>query len=187
MNKVKFLSCSYLNWYHLFEQICLNQVFYLFVVFLTTKESSKNNSLSRKKETNLCRKLPLCFRAKIKLGVLKIFNFYRATIIRKPLCRRSLQFANWHPYRDIPPHTQKGGPGYDIKMHLMVRFLFWWSGECRVPLHYLWLKVIESVRLPSIGHIDLFHKKSTMNVISKAWNNPRLVAIPLKSFTLFII
>ena len=43
--------------------------------------------------------------------------------------------------------------GYDTKLNLMVRLLFWRFGECRVPLHCYYSLVHSD---PSTGQIDLF-------------------------------
>ena len=34
-----------------------------------------------------------------------------------------------------PLHKKKDCPGYDTKLYLMVRLLFWRSGKCGAPLH----------------------------------------------------
>ena len=43
--------------------------------------------------------------------------------------------------RDVRPPFSKGCPGYDTKLHLMVRLQFWRFGECGVPLNCLYFPV----------------------------------------------
>ena len=61
----------------------------------------------------------------------------------------------------IPFHPKRGCPGYDTKLHLMVRFQFWSSRVCGVLLqcpysHVHWPEEVVPVRVPSIGQINLF-------------------------------
>ena len=54
--------------------------------------------------------------------------------------------------------------GYDTKLHLMVRLYFQSSGEYGIILSLLllssplWPGVVVLIRIPGIGHIDLFEK-----------------------------
>ena len=82
---------------------------------------------------------------------------------------------------------EKESPGYNIKLHLMVRLQFWRSEECWLLSSLtlipgpLWLKVVVPVRLLSMGQTDLFKNYlvliSLFNSISTFKNYLHLIGI----------
>ena len=63
-----------------------------------------------------------------------IFKSWLMKSLYKQLpCRQDFEYADCIPCRGVRPHPQIGVIGK--KLHLIVRFEFWRSGECGVPLH----------------------------------------------------
>ena len=61
-----------------------------------------------------------------------IFLYYQSL-----LCQKDFEYADYTQCREVPP--QRGCPGYDTELHLMVRLQFWSTEECWVlpHCHYL--------------------------------------------------
>ena len=82
-----------------------------------------------------------------------------------------------------PKHTKKKKkkkkkrrcPRYDTKLHLMMRPQVWTTGECGAPFLLpllpgpLWPTMLVSVRVPSMGQIDLFKKLIVLKKIFKIY------------------
>ena len=65
-------------------------------------------------------------------------TLYYFFIFRSP-CRWGSEYIDWIRCGEIRPSHKKRRdvPGYGTKLHLIVRFQFWKSGEYGVLLHYL--------------------------------------------------
>ena len=69
--------------------------------------------------------------------ILKNINIIHWNLFLDTPCRWGLEYADCIPCRGLRP-PQKGYPGHDTKLHLMVKPQFWKSRECGIPLrcHY---------------------------------------------------
>ena len=88
-----------------------------------------------------------------------------ATMRVQHLCTMytGLRICWLHPLQRVKTqHEKRGCPGYDAKVHLMVRLQFWRSREYGITpslsllLGSLWLRVVLAVMVPSRDQIDLF-------------------------------
>ena len=83
--------------------------------------------------------------------------------IANVLSERGLEYTDCIPFIGVRPPPKKWGcPGYDTKLHLVVRLQFWKSVEYRIPLqqHYSLvhseISVLVPVRIISQCQINLF-------------------------------
>ena len=65
-----------------------------------------------------------------------LFTIYQSAVLA------GLEYADFFPFRYvIPLPHEKECPGYDTKLHLILKLQFWRSRECGVALHCYYSKV----------------------------------------------
>ena len=81
-----------------------------------------------------------------------------------------LNYFSWFFYVKLSYNKH---PDYDTKLHLVVKLIFWSSGECAIILLLslrpgpLWPRVVVPVRVPSVSQINLYTViyKITLNYV----------------------